>query len=117
MAMLMQRARYGPQALTARQALEMGTLGGARCLGRAGEIGSIETGKLADIALWRLGGFHAAIDDPVVAFVYGQTPPLARLLVAGRTVVADGELRTVSDAVAAEAGARAHRRLASSDHV
>lgn len=111
MAMLMQRARYGPGALTARQALELATIGGARCLGRAAEIGSLEVGKLADIALWRLGGFHAAIDDPVVAFAYGQTPPLARLLVGGRTVVEDGELRTVSDAAAAEAGTRAHRRL------
>jgi hypothetical protein len=46
-----------------------------------------------------------------VAFAYGQTPPLARLLVGGRTVVEDGELRTVSDAEAAEAGVRAHRRL------
>jgi cytosine/adenosine deaminase-related metal-dependent hydrolase len=111
MAMLLQRARYGPRALTARQALEMATLGGARCLGRAEEIGSLEPGKLADIALWRLGGFYEAIDDPVVAFAYGQTPPLARLLVGGRTVVADGELRTVSDQAAAEAGAHAHRRL------
>ena len=111
MAMVMQRARYGPRALTARQALELATLGGARCLGREREIGSLETGKLADIALWRLGGYHAAIDDPVVAFAYGQTPPLARLLVGGRTVVEDGEMRTVSDAEAAEAGARAHRRL------
>ncbi|GII26804.1 8-oxoguanine deaminase [Planotetraspora mira] len=111
MAMLMQRARYGPRALTARQALELATIGGARCLGREKEIGSLEPGKLADIALWRLGGYHAAIDDPVVAFAYGQTPPLARLLVGGRTVVEDGELRTVSDAEAAQAGARAHRRL------
>jgi cytosine/adenosine deaminase-related metal-dependent hydrolase len=111
MAMVMQRVRYGPRALTARQALELATLGGARCLGREREIGSLETGKLADIALWRLGGYHAAIDDPVVAFAYGQTPPLARLLVGGRTVVEDGEMRTVSDAEAAEAGARAHRRL------
>lgn len=111
MAMLMQRARYGPGALTARQALELATIGGARCLGRAAEIGSLEAGKLADIALWRLGGFHAAVDDPVVAFAYGQTPPLARLLVGGRTVVEDGELRTVTDAAAAEAGTRAHRRL------
>ncbi|MCT9930167.1 8-oxoguanine deaminase [Planotetraspora sp. A-T 1434] len=115
MAMLMQRARYGPRALTARQALELATLGGARCLGREAEIGSLEAGKLADIALWRLGGYHAAIDDPVVAFAYGQTPPLARLLVGGRTVVEGGELRTVSDAAAAEAGARAHRRLLSAD--
>ncbi|GAA0972326.1 8-oxoguanine deaminase [Acrocarpospora macrocephala] len=111
MAMLLQRARYGPDALTARQALEMATMGGARCLGRADEIGSLEAGKLADVALWRVDGFYAAIDDPVVAFAYGQTPPLARLIVGGKTVVEDGELRTVSDQVAAEAGAVAHRRL------
>ncbi|MBP2702430.1 8-oxoguanine deaminase [Microbispora sp. RL4-1S] len=117
MAMLMQRARYGPRALTARRALEMATLGGARCLGRQDEIGSLEPGKLADVALWRLGGFYDAIDDPVVAFAYGATPPLERLLVGGRTVVAGGELRTVSGQAAAEAGARAHRRLLTGDHV
>ncbi|ADG88054.1 8-oxoguanine deaminase [Thermobispora bispora] len=111
MAMLLQRARYGPRALTARQALELATLGGARCLGRDAELGSLEPGKLADIALWRLDGFHAAVDDPVVALVYGQTPPLARLLVGGRTVVEDGELRTVPEDAAAEAGVRARRRL------
>ncbi|GAA4189127.1 8-oxoguanine deaminase [Microbispora amethystogenes] len=117
MAMLMQRARYGPRALTARQALETATLGGARCLGREAEIGSLEPGKLADVALWRLGGFHAAIDDPVVAFAYGATPPLARLLVGGRTVVDGGELRTVPGDAAARAGADAHRRLRTGDHV
>ncbi|WP_067176213.1 8-oxoguanine deaminase [Microtetraspora niveoalba] len=110
-AMLTQRALHGPDALTARQALELATLGGARCLGREAEIGTLEPGKLADIALWRLDGFFAAIDDPVVALAYGATPPLARLMVGGRTVVEDGELRTVSGAEAARAGAAAHRRL------
>jgi cytosine/adenosine deaminase-related metal-dependent hydrolase len=113
MAMLMQRARYGPAALTARQALEIGTLGGARCLGREAEIGTLEAGKLADVALWRVDGAYAAVDDPVVAFAYGRTPPLARLLVGGRTVVADDELRTVDGAEAGRLGARAHRRLLS----
>ncbi|WP_174555166.1 8-oxoguanine deaminase [Actinomadura hibisca] len=110
-AMYMQRARYGPTALTARQALEIGTLGGARCLGRENEIGSIEAGKLADIALWRVDGFHAAVADPVVAFAYGATPPLARLLVGGRTVVRDDELVTVPQDEVGRRGADAHRRL------
>ncbi len=56
-ALLFQRAVYGPTALTARQALEIGTLGGARCLGRQDEIGTLEPGKLADIAVWRVDGF------------------------------------------------------------
>jgi cytosine/adenosine deaminase-related metal-dependent hydrolase len=110
-AMYMQRARYGPSALTARQALEMATLGGARCLGRADEIGTLEPGKLADLALWRLDGFYEAIDDPVVAFAYGGTPPLARLMVGGRTVVADDTLVTVPQDEVGRRGADAHRRL------
>ncbi|WP_407921504.1 8-oxoguanine deaminase [Actinomadura soli] len=110
-AIYMQRARYGPSALTARQALEMATLGGARCLGRDDELGSLEPGKLADIALWRVDGFHAAVDDPVVAFAFGRTPPLQRLLVGGRTVVDDDTLVTVPQDEAARRGAAARRRL------
>jgi cytosine/adenosine deaminase-related metal-dependent hydrolase len=110
-AMYMQRARYGPTSLTARQALEIATLGGARCLGREDELGSLEPGKLADIALWRLGGFYDAIDDPVVAFAFGKTPPLHTLLVGGRTVVENDSLVTVQQDEAGRRGAAAHRRL------
>jgi len=111
-ALLFQRARYGPAALTARQALHLATLGGARNLGRQDELGSLEPGKLADLALWRVDGpFAAAVADPICALVLGPPPPLARLLVGGRTVVEDGELRTVPHDAAGRAGARAHRRL------
>ena len=45
---------------------------GARCLGREDELGSLEAGKLADVALWRLDGLdHAGIADPVAALVLG----------------------------------------------
>ena len=50
-AVLFARARGGPRALTVRDALEMATMGGARVLGRSDEIGSLEVGKLADVAL------------------------------------------------------------------
>src|SRR5262249_22724150 len=55
-AVLLARAVGGPQALSVRQSLELATLGGARLMGRVDEIGSLEGGKLADIALWRAGG-------------------------------------------------------------
>jgi cytosine/adenosine deaminase-related metal-dependent hydrolase len=95
-ALFLARLRYGPSGLTARDALRIGTIGGARCLGRADEIGSLEVGKRADIALWRVDGpFHSDIPDPIDALVYASPPPLALLLVEGRTVVKDGELRTL----------------------
>lgn len=110
-AVYMQRARYGPTALTARQALEIATLGGARCLGREDELGSLEPGKLADVALWRVDGFHRAVDDPVTALAFGGTPPLERLLVGGRTVVEDGTIVTVPQDEVGRRGTDAHRRL------
>jgi cytosine/adenosine deaminase-related metal-dependent hydrolase len=113
-ALLFQRAVRGPAALTARQALEIGTLGGARCLGRAGEIGTLEPGRLADIAVWRVDGLRAAVEDPVCALVFGPVPPLEHLLVGGRTLVERDELATVPGDVAGRAGLEAHRRLESS---
>ncbi|OLB74872.1 MAG: 8-oxoguanine deaminase [Actinobacteria bacterium 13_2_20CM_2_71_6] len=92
------RLRGGPSALTARQALELGTIGGARCLGRAGEIGSLEPGKLADIALWQLDGLgHDNIADPVAALVFGPPAPVELLLVGGRPVVERDELQTADE--------------------
>jgi cytosine/adenosine deaminase-related metal-dependent hydrolase len=88
----------------------MATVGGARCLGRSDAIGSLEVGKLGDLALWRLDGLgHADIADPVSALVFGPPAPLELLLVGGRAVVDGGELRTadVADLAAANrAGAR-----------
>ncbi|MEU6267755.1 8-oxoguanine deaminase [Saccharopolyspora shandongensis] len=98
-ALLTARARYGPEALSVRDALRLATRGGARCLGRDDELGSLENGKLADIAVWRLGGLdHAGIADPVAALVLGRLPKLERLLRGGSVVVDDGRLMPVSEA-------------------
>lgn len=106
------RLRDGPAALAAREALSLATMGGARCLGRSGDIGSIEVGKLADIALWRLDGLgHAGIADPVAALVLGPPAPLELLLVGGRPVVARGELRTVDERELVRRAGRAQRTL------
>jgi cytosine/adenosine deaminase-related metal-dependent hydrolase len=106
------RLRGGPAALTARDALALGTIGGARCLGRAGELGSLEPGKLADVALWRLDGLgHAGIDDPVAALVFGPPAPLALLLVGGQEVVEGGELLTADEPALTRRARRAHQRL------
>jgi cytosine/adenosine deaminase-related metal-dependent hydrolase len=111
-ALLFARAVGGPQALTVRDALEMATLGGATVLGRADEIGSVEPGKLADLALWRLDALgHAGIDDPVAALVLGDRPPLELLLVDGRRVVERDRLTTVDESSLAARVAVAQQSL------
>ncbi|MFF5356223.1 8-oxoguanine deaminase [Saccharopolyspora hirsuta] len=100
-ALLTARARYGPQALSVRDALRLATRGGARCLGRDHELGSLEPGKLADIAVWQLNDLdHAGITDPVAALVLGQLPKLERLLRGGAVIVDDGRLMSVPDLTA-----------------
>jgi cytosine/adenosine deaminase-related metal-dependent hydrolase len=106
------RLRGGPAAMTARDALALGTIDGARVLGRQDEIGSLEPGKLADIALWRLDGLaHAGCEDPVAALVLGSRPPLASLLVGGATVVRDDVLVTIDERALARRAAGATRTL------
>jgi cytosine/adenosine deaminase-related metal-dependent hydrolase len=112
-ALLAARFAGGPKALTVRRALELATMHGARCLGREAEIGSLEPGKLADVALWRLDDVgHAGIADPVAALVLGPAPRLELLLVNGRAVVEAEELRTADEQEIAKEIARAGRRLA-----
>ncbi len=98
-ALYLARLRDGAAAMTARQALRLATIGGATCLGRQGELGSLEPGKLADAALWDLNGSaHAGIADPVAALVLGSLPPLRLLLAGGRTVVENDEPTQLTEA-------------------
>jgi cytosine/adenosine deaminase-related metal-dependent hydrolase len=111
-ALLYARAKGGPRALSVRTALALATIGGARVLGRDAEIGSIEPGKLADLALWRLDTpAHAGIEDPVTALILGSAPPLAALIVNGRQIVRDDEVRTVDEEVVGVQVARAQAAL------
>jgi cytosine/adenosine deaminase-related metal-dependent hydrolase len=107
-ALLVARGRDGPEALTAREALRLGTRGGAAVLGR-GDLGSLERGRSADIAVWRTGGLEfAGADDPVAALVLSGPHRVDRLLVRGEDVVRDGHLVRADE----HEIAREHRRAA-----
>jgi len=93
-ALLLGRLRGGPEAMQAREALDMATRGGARCLGRDGEIGQLTVGAVGDVAVWGLDGirFAGALSDPIEAWLRcGPTSP-RHTIVAGRFVVEDGDL-------------------------
>ncbi|WP_328320670.1 8-oxoguanine deaminase [Streptomyces sp. NBC_00388] len=100
-------------ALNARQALRLGTYGGAQVLGRAAEIGSLEPGKLADLVLWKMDTLaHASIADPVTALVFGAAAPVTLSLVNGKPVVEDNHLITVDEDAIARSTRDEARRLA-----
>lgn len=98
-------------ALNARQALRLGTFGGAQVLGRASQIGSLEPGKLADLVLWKIDGIgHSSIADPVTAIVFGAAAPVTLSLVNGKPVVENSRLLNVDeDAIARSARDEAQR--------
>jgi cytosine/adenosine deaminase-related metal-dependent hydrolase len=95
-AMLLQRVGFGPDAMTARQALEVATLGGAKVLNRD-DIGAIKPGMSADIVMFKLDGIGmaGALHDPVAALVFCTPPNVACSIINGRVVVRDGQLCTV----------------------
>jgi cytosine/adenosine deaminase-related metal-dependent hydrolase len=96
MAMLLQRVGMGPSAMTARQALELATIGGARVLGRD-DIGVLAPGMAADFAAFDLRGVNMAggLHDPVAALVFCAPDHPTWVAINGRLVVEGGRISTV----------------------
>jgi cytosine/adenosine deaminase-related metal-dependent hydrolase len=91
-ALLVARARGGPKALTARDALRLGTRGSASVLGRD-DIGQLAPGKRADFAVWSIDGLElGGASDPVAGLVFAGPHRADRLYVGGVEVVRDAHL-------------------------
>jgi 8-oxoguanine deaminase len=119
MAMLLQRVAHGPvngpSAMSAREILEIATLGGAKVLNRD-DIGALAVGMAADIVTVPLDGIATAgaLHDPVAALVFCQIPRVKHSIVNGRVVVRDGELTTLELPVLVERHNALARALANS---
>ena len=115
-ALLVARGRGGPRAMTAREALRLGTRGGAAVLGRD-DIGSLEAGKRADIAVWRTDGLElAGAADPVAGLVLSGPHRVDQLFVGGVPVVRGGHLvRADEEEIAREQRLQATRLLRAGD--
>jgi cytosine/adenosine deaminase-related metal-dependent hydrolase len=111
-ALLVARARGGPKALTARDALRLGTRGSAAVLGRD-DIGALATGKRADFAVWRTDGLElGGASDPVAGLVFAGPHRVDRLYVGGEEVVSGGHLVRGDEAEIARAQRREAERFA-----
>lgn len=92
--MLLQRVKFGSDAMSAREALEIATRGGADVLGRA-DCGRLAVGARADIALWDVTGIESAGSwDPAALLLSGPTR-VKHLFVEGRHIVSDGQIVTL----------------------
>jgi cytosine/adenosine deaminase-related metal-dependent hydrolase len=113
MAMLLARVGHGPAALTAREALEIATLGGARVLGRP-DIGALAPGMAADLVAFDVHGLDqaGAGEDPVAALVFCTPGRVALSVIGGRVVVRDGRLLTLDERAHAARHRAAARALA-----
>ena len=89
--MLLQRVALGADAMSAREALEIATRGGAEVLGRS-DCGQIAVGKRADIAIWDVSGVESAGSWDVAALLLAGPTRVRDLLVEGRRIVADGRV-------------------------
>ena len=110
-AMLLQRVALGADRMSAREALEIATRGGADVLGRP-DCGRLAVGKRADIAIWDVSGVESAGSwDPAALVLAGPTR-VRDLLVEGRRVVRDGQIATIDLPRVLEDQRRLARRLA-----
>jgi cytosine/adenosine deaminase-related metal-dependent hydrolase len=93
-ALLQAKLRHGPQSFGARDALSLATTEGARCLGREGEIGVLAPGACGDLVAWPLDGvrFAGALSDPVEAWLRCGPVSARHTIVAGKSVVTEGQL-------------------------
>jgi cytosine/adenosine deaminase-related metal-dependent hydrolase len=93
-ALLVGKLKTGADSITARDVLEIGTRGGAACLGREGEIGTLAVGAVADIAAFKLDGpiFAGVLDDPIEGWLRSGPAAAHHTIVGGTPVVESGAL-------------------------
>ncbi|MCX6063648.1 MAG: 8-oxoguanine deaminase [Caldiserica bacterium] len=97
LATLLQRVKYGADALTSREALALGSMGGARVLRMDSDIGSIEVGKAADLIMWDLDTleFAGGLHDPYTAPVMCDAKQVNFSMVNGNVLIENGQFTNI----------------------
>ncbi|KQL19428.1 5'-deoxyadenosine deaminase [Cytobacillus solani] len=117
LAAIIQKPIHGPTAMNARTVFRMATIGGAKAVGMEKEIGSIEPGKKADLAILNLNDFHVypSYDiDPISRIVYSATrADVESTIVNGKVLMENRQLKTIDKKIILQESNRAIKRLLS----
>ncbi|WP_410514175.1 5'-deoxyadenosine deaminase [Paenibacillus sp. BR2-3] len=115
LAALIQKPLHGPTTMDARSVFRMATIGGARAVGMEDQIGSIEVGKKADLAILNLYNFHTFPShdvDPISRIVYSATrADVETTIIDGEILMERGILKTVDKEIVLREANRSIKRL------
>lgn len=115
LASLIQKPHHGPTVMDAHTIFRMATIGGAKAVGLEDEIGSIEVGKKADIAILDLNNFHtypSAEVDPISRIVYSATrADVDTTIINGKVVMENGYVKTIDKDIVLNESNKAIKRL------
>ncbi|MEK3992393.1 5'-deoxyadenosine deaminase [Robertmurraya sp. FSL R5-0851] len=115
LAALIQKPIHGPTSMNARTVFRMATIGGAKAVGMENEIGSIEIGKKADLAILNLNNFHtypSSEVDPISRIVYSATrADVETTIINGEIVMEKGILHTINKRIVLEEANNSIKRL------
>lgn len=115
LAALIHKPHHGPTCMDAKSVFKMATMGGARAMGLESEIGSIEVGKKADLAILNLNKFHTypSYDvDPISRIVYSATrADVETTIINGKIVMENGRYKTIDPDIVLREADRSIERL------
>lgn len=115
LAALIQKPLHGPTSMPAREVFRMATIGGAKAVGLEHEIGSLEAGKKADLAILNLNDFHmypSAEVDPISRIVYSATrADVETTIINGKTVMENRIMKTMDKNIILKETNRSIQRL------
>lgn len=115
LAALIQKPLNGPTSMPAEQVFEIATLGGARAMGLEKEIGSLEVGKKADLAVVDLNGWHTWPRSAASVYAHlvyqAQAQDVYATIVDGRLVMLNGQLLTIDEEEVRDKSEKALKRV------
>lgn len=115
LAAIIQKPVHGSTVMNARTVFRMATIGGAKAVGLEKEIGSIEVGKKADLAILNLNDFHVypSFDiDPISRIVYSATrADVETTIVNGKVLMENRLMKTIDQSIVLKEADKSIKRL------